>query len=105
MPANDPSAPIQHVQTTNRVAQSLQKACEDAAELDGEVVVAIREFPSSEYTYIYNRHEISIVRARLQMRGYYVDTKTVMDSKCSKLVLVIENDTTHRREVHAEKLK
>ncbi|CAN5440345.1 hypothetical protein BH10CYA1_BH10CYA1_62140 [soil metagenome] len=91
--------------TADWLYPDLLAKCEDAAALDGEVVVAIRVFPASEYQYLYNRHDISIVRAKLLMRGYLVDTKTVMDSRCSKLVIVIENDQDSKKEVHAEKLK
>lgn len=105
MPYDDPAVRVQEVRQANRTSLDLQTMCEDAAELDGEVVVAVREFPASEYKYLYNRHQISIVRERLIMRGYAVDTKTVMDSKCSKFILVIVNQTSRTKEVHAEKLK
>ncbi|CAN5511105.1 hypothetical protein BH10CYA1_BH10CYA1_52910 [soil metagenome] len=105
MPSEEPVAHKEEIRFVDRHSLDLQSVCESAAELDGEVVVAVREFPSIEYKYLYNRHQISIVRARLEMRGYSVDTKTVMDSKCSKLILIIENDTSRTMTVHAEKLR
>ncbi len=101
----DPPPSSEQVHQIRQSAPSLQRVCEDAAESDGEVVVAERVFPSSEYTFLYNKHEITIVKSRLIMRGYAVDTKTVMDSKSSKLILVVEQDTVRRKEVRAEKLK
>ena len=105
MPYDEAPARIEQAPPANQLYPQLLAKCEEAAELDGDVVVAIRVFPASEYQYLYNRHDISIARAKLLMRGYLVDTKTVMDDKCSKLVLVIENDQISKKEVHAEKLK
>ncbi len=107
MSADDPAPRIEQVHQTIRTAPTLLTVCQDAAESDGdgEVVVAVREFPASEYTFLFNKHEIAIVKSKLIMRGYAVDTKTVMDSKCSRLILVVENNTTRQMAVRAEKLK
>ncbi|RTL43638.1 MAG: hypothetical protein EKK48_07790 [Candidatus Melainabacteria bacterium] len=105
MPTDSPEPAKRQVQiSVDRSSPDLQADCERAAAFDGEVVVAVREFPSSEYKYLYDRHEISIVCARLPMRGYSVDTKTVMDSKCSKLILVVEAQIYRTKTVQAEKL-
>jgi hypothetical protein len=109
MPYEEPNPPprIQEVRKAPSTARDLRLACETAAEIDGEVVVAVRQFPSSEYTYFYNPHDVSYVRSKLELDGYAVDSKIVMDSKCSKLILVIENENESKRSkiVHAEKLK
>lgn len=102
--APEPNKQPAHQICVDHSSCDLESDCESAAELDGEVVVAVREFPACEYKYLYNRHQISIVCARLSMRGYAVDTKTVMDSTCSKLILVVENQTYRTKTVHAEKL-
>ena len=108
MPYEEPNPPprIQEVRKAPSTARDLRLACETAAEIDGEVVVAVRQFPSSEYTYFYNPHDVSYVRSKLELDGYAVDSKIVMDSKYSKLILVIENENDSKRTkiVHAVKL-
>jgi hypothetical protein len=79
----------------------LETICENACETDGQVVLAIRRFPDDEYQFLYNKHDIAIVRGRLVGLGYSTETKIVMDSKCSRLVLIIERNLTSSKEVHA----
>lgn len=84
----------------------LEAKCKDAADKgEEEIVVAVRNFPDAEYKFVYPRCEISIIQARLSLQGYSVDTKTVMDDKCSKLVLIVEKNIQRQREVHAERLE
>jgi hypothetical protein len=103
----NPLPRIQEVRKAPSLARDWRLACENASELDGEVVIAVRRFPSSQYTYFYNPHDVSFVRSKLEMDGYAVDSKIVMDSQCSKLILVIENENDSKRTkiVHAEILK
>ena len=102
MPSPEPPPRTEHVQHIDQTTTELQTKCETVAEAGGEVTVAIRRFPEAEYQFLYDRHEISIVQAKLTMRGYCIETKTVMDSKCSRLVLAIQNDVARKRIVHAE---
>ncbi len=102
MPSTEPPPQTEHVQHTDQTTTDLQTKCEGVAEAGGEVTVAIRQFPNADYQFLYDRYEISIVEAKLTMRGYCIETKIVMDSKCSRLVLAIQNDVGRKRIVHAE---
>ena len=104
MQYDDPSPRTAQIRQADETEPDLERRCEEAAQLDQDVVVAIREFPSPDYKYLYDRYEISIVQARLIRHGYTVETKIVMDKRCSQLILVVENDTRRHKEVHAEKL-
>ena len=104
MPYDDPSPRIEQIRQTDRTGADLEEACRNAAEVDEDVVVAERVFPAKEYKFLYDRHYIAIVEARLIRRGYAVDTKIVMNDKCSQLVLVIEKDRWSDKEVHAERI-
>jgi hypothetical protein len=87
-----------------QTAPDLEAQCREAAETEGDIVIASREFPDEAYKYAYSRVEISIVRARLQMQGFAFDTKIVMGQKCSRLIWTVQRNTCAEREVHAEKL-
>ena len=95
--------PAKQVQQAVRTSQDLQSRCQADTE-HVEVVVAVREFPNTEYSYLYSKHDISIAQSKMAMRGYTVDTKTVMDSTCSKLVLLIDKDIWRQKEVLAERV-
>jgi hypothetical protein len=97
------SEPTKQVQQAVRTSQDLQSKCQADSE-HVEVAVAIREFPNTEYTWLYSKHDISIAQAKMAMQGYAVDTKTVMDSKCSTLVLIVDKDLWRKKEVSAERL-
>jgi hypothetical protein len=86
-------------------APDMQSQCLAAAADGKEVVLAVRIFPSEEYEFVYNKTEIMITETRLKQLGYILDTRTVMNSKCSKLVLVIDENRMVHREVKAERIK
>jgi hypothetical protein len=103
MSYDTPPEPAKQVQQAAQTSQDLLSRCQADSE-HIEVVVAVREFPDSEYSFFYSKHEITIAQTKMIMLGYAVDTKTVMDSKCSKLILLIDKDIVRQRVVHAEKL-
>lgn len=91
--------------TSFRSSLSFEGICVQAALENEEIVIAVRKFPLGRYHYLYDPEEISIAIARLQMRGYFVDSRTEMDRECSKIILTIEKDTFADRQVHGRVVK
>jgi hypothetical protein len=105
MPSDCPDLNVSEVRQLKAADESLQQKCVTASEKGSDVVVAVRKYPNDSYDYFYQDAEIVYVQSKLRLLGYSVETKTVMDSKCSKLVLIVEKNTICIKQVKAERLK
>jgi hypothetical protein len=106
MAADDPPPPIPTCERRpcTRSAAELVASCIAASRTSGKVVIATRTFPSEDYLFSYNDYDVSIACAKLNILGYGVDTRVIMDSHCSKMVLCVERLIQRSRSVQAERV-
>jgi hypothetical protein len=74
----------------------------DELERHGETVIAARDFTSEQYTSKIGSIPLSILIARLELRGIRTSIENRMDSKQIKVVLVQTNPRYKERELQGK---
>jgi hypothetical protein len=106
MAADEPPPPIPtcEMRPSTHSAAELVASCIAASGTSGKVVIATRTFPSEDYQFSYSEYDVSIACAKLNILGYGVDTRVIMDSHCSKMVLCVERLVQRSKSVQAERV-